>query len=47
VNFIGFFDLGMFGFVESGLAQTKEMLSKQAVQTKEILSKEAVKFAKQ
>lgn len=29
------------------MAQTKEMLSKQAVQTKEILSKQAVKIAKQ
>ncbi|CAA0829315.1 Unknown protein [Striga hermonthica] len=29
------------------VAQTKEMLSKQAVQTKEILSKQAVKIAKQ
>ncbi|GMY21562.1 t-complex protein 11-like protein 1 [Fagus crenata] len=29
------------------VAQTKKMLSKQAVQTKEILSKQAVKFAKQ
>lgn len=29
------------------MAQTKEMLSKQANQTKEILSKQAVKIAKQ
>lgn len=29
------------------VAQTKELLSKQAVQTKEILSKQAVKIAKQ
>lgn len=29
------------------MAQTKEMLSKQAVQTKEIISKQAVKIAKQ
>ena len=29
------------------MAQTKEMLSKQAVQTREILSKQAVKIAKQ
>lgn len=29
------------------MAQTKELLSKQAVQTKEILSKQAVKIAKQ
>lgn len=29
------------------MAQTKEILSKQAVQTKEILSKQAVKIAKQ
>ena len=29
------------------MAQTKEMLSKQAVQAKEILSKQAVKIVKQ
>lgn len=42
----GYSDMGMFGFLQK-VAQTKEILSKQAVQTKEILSKQAVKIAKQ
>lgn len=36
----------MFGFAQK-VAQTKEILSKQAVQTKQILSKQAVKISKQ
>lgn len=40
------FDVGEW-LVLQKVAQTKEILSKQAVQTKEILSKQAVKIAKQ
>lgn len=42
----GFSYLGIACFRQK-VAQTKEILSKQAVQTKEILSKQAVKIAKQ
>lgn len=36
-----------FGLILQRVAQTKEILSKQAVKSKEILSKQAVKLAKQ
>lgn len=42
----GNFDLGFVWFYQK-VAETRELLSKQAVQTKEILSKQAVKIAKQ